>query len=198
MKTKLFMIMATSLVALFGCSNSGTSSSDTTEKDLQVQESVEETVEEVSVPLTTEELNKSLSEQYQIDVTISEEIKTDDSNIEEVIEVMIENLQLAGEENLVEYMKTNVNEIAVIQENIDSTKALFDNYDIEYELLAIDIQELSDEHAIVTVTQQSVSTYVAEGYLYDDNIATATHTLKKEDGTYKFEATNLDNVEFIN
>lgn len=51
---------------------------------------------------------------------------------------------------------------------------------------------------MVTVTQQSVATFIADGYTFSDHIASATHTLQVEDGTYKFYSTSVDNIEFIN
>jgi hypothetical protein len=189
-KTRLLMIAAAAIFALAGCG------STTAEKTKEVQAEVQKASSEEKV-LTTEELNQKLSEEQGIPVTVADGIATDNPLIEESIKVLNENLKLAKEEKLDEYMNTMLKPIAEDQNNIDSTKSLFANYDIDYALLEIDIQEATQEKVKVFVKQKSVATQVADGYQFSNNIADATHTLVVENGALKLESTEVGEVQPI-
>jgi len=168
-KKKLPLIVATSALALtlVGCGVAEDS-------DKEVKEEVK--TEEVVVEKETENV--------EVDETVDAE--------QAVLDAVELNLQYAETENLDGYMDT----LDIPEESVElvrqSTQQLFDAFDLDYEIVSAEVLELNEDSAIVEVVQKTIATDVAEGQLFNNNEALATHTLNLVDGKWKIATTNLD------
>jgi hypothetical protein len=75
--------------------------------------------------------------------------------------------------------------------------SVFENFDIQYEILDYKLLKLTNNTAIVEVKQKSVATYIADGFTFKDNISTIVHTITKEDGKFVFSLSEVKNVEYL-
>jgi hypothetical protein len=121
-------------------------------------------------------------------VTITTEITA------EVEKVLNDNLNYAMDEDIDGYMSTLVREL---QDAKQSTLEQFNNFDMEYSIESSKVLEAYENAVIIEVKQKTIFTETPEGMQVTDNVATATHTLIKEDGTYKFYSTEIIKSEPI-
>ncbi len=180
MKKKLMLLAAFSLAvsAMVGCSSDKAEPKEEKEKPV---------VEE------TEKKEPAVEEKVEKDETTVEEVQA------EVEKVINDNLKFAEEEDIDAYMGTLSKEYSGNAEVTASTQVLFDAYDIDYEVIDVKVVESSEEQVTVEVKQKAIATKVEEGYTFQNHIATAVHTLVKEDGQFKFSVTETleDSIEYL-
>lgn len=153
---------------------------------LQGEKKEENKKEEVK----TEQTQKEKKEQ-------TKEVVKELSEEETIKEVLQLNLDAAESEDLELYLSTLANEAVAVENENHAIQNLFDTYDIDYELVDIEDITIDGNTAKVKMTQSSKALEVAEGYMFNDNVAVATHTLIKEDGKWKIAATEVNSVELL-
>lgn len=134
------------------------------------------------------------------DNTSSEKEQVEEEPIsaeEQVINVIKLNMDYAEKEDLDGYLSTiNIPE-EFIEEQRQSNQEFFDLFDIDYELLSIEVVELTETTAIVDIVQQTIATEIAEGYMFNHSQLAATHYLDLVDGEWKISATEIDDSSII-
>ncbi|MFD1020213.1 hypothetical protein ACFQ2J_13580 [Thalassobacillus hwangdonensis] len=167
---------------------------DTTEEEMDSEENTEDSSMD---DMSTEENTEDSSMDDMDTEESTEETMGDESSAAvpeeleaEVIAVVEENLKLAEEEDYEAYMNMNA-EQAVTEQLEAQTQALFENYELDYELEEISVRSASEEQAVVEVVQKTMATDIAEGYQFQNNRVNAIHTLIKEDGEYKFAQSQI-------
>ncbi|MEN2768537.1 hypothetical protein [Ornithinibacillus xuwenensis] len=186
-------------VLVVGCSEDTDSSADDT-KSAETGETESEDTNNSEDSNSEGEADKSNSEEE--DKSNSKE-ESDNGDIEgevsesgqAAIDVIHENLKYAEEEDIDPYVDTIAS--AAREATRTQTTQIFELYDIDYEILNAEVVEEQPDSIVVEVQQQSIATFVAEGYQFNDNVSVARHTLINEDGEWKISATEILNVENI-
>lgn len=136
-------------------------------------------------------------------VVITENTEITDSMTEEELKQIVEkvmeaNLKFSEEENLDAYIKTLASEYNT-EESRASIQELFDLFDLDYELVDIEILEISKESAMVKVTQKTIAKQITEGYQFSNHIVSATHNLENENGFFKVKSTitDQDSIQYL-
>ncbi|MDG5790014.1 hypothetical protein QA612_21390 [Evansella sp. AB-P1] len=176
--------------------------------DVESIEIVEVTEDAVTVVVVQKELFDNVSEDIDVVdslVTIEYVFELNENNnltisnetileslpltlIEEVEELIHLNIEAAHEKDVEKYMGT----LAEVTEDFTNTiEEQFNLFDIEYNILELEILEFSDEEVIVEVHQENIFHYVHEDWEAYDSIAIAHHTLTRQDGELKFYYTEI-------
>ncbi|WP_156291272.1 hypothetical protein [Oceanobacillus salinisoli] len=108
---------------------------------------------------------------------------------QEAIQVVHDNIKFSEEEDLKGYVDTVSSEI---KEEIQMLAAdIFQNYDIENEILSTKVMEENEDTIVLQVEQKSVATYISEGNEFEDNISIVQHVLNREVGEWKIASSGL-------
>ena len=128
--------------------------------------------------------------------TVIEDSMSEEELSEIALAVLEANLVYSETEDIDNYLNTLTSD-QNIPSVIEGLEELFDTFDIEYELMDIEILSISPEEAVIQTEQKTVATYISDGYLFNHNIATVTHTLINEDGNYRIRWTELDSDSVV-
>lgn len=107
------------------------------------------------------------------------------------------NMEAAEKENFEVYMGT-LSKAYQNEESQDEIRALFENFDIDYEVLESKVIKEETDEVTIEVKQKAVAKKVAEGLTFQNHIAVAQHTLVKEDGKWVFGSTEVISTEYLN
>lgn len=136
-------------------------------------------------------------------VIVDENTKIEESMTEEELEeialaVLEANVKYAETEELDKYLNTLSSE-ANNEETIASIEELFDAFNLDYDLLDVEIQSITHEEATIFVTQKTVATEIVDGYQFKHHIVDATHTLINENGNYKIYTTEVhqESIQYL-
>jgi hypothetical protein len=139
----------------------------------------------------TKEANKEKAPELQEVVKNNQKTKEDvDKAIKQVV---LDNVKYSDEEDAQKYMSLFSfpnNEIYLY--NLQLISSAFEIYDLDYDVISMDIIEKTETTAKIQVVQKYVATYVKEGYEYPNNIATYVLTLKLMDGEWKIVNSEID------
>lgn len=194
MKFKLLLVILSIPLLLLGCSENSEEKATAenqesrTEKGGETNEEKEQTDD--SRDSSNDELNQQLTEEYGFDITVEPGIETDHPWITESIDRMVKNLQYAEDEELEAYTEMMINE-SQNEQTKEFTNQMFENFDIDYEIQAIHVQDIAEETVQLIVTQQSIATEVREGHTFNDTVATGLYLLVLEDDQLKFAGSEL-------
>ncbi|MEA5551252.1 hypothetical protein VB713_09735 [Anabaena cylindrica UHCC 0172] len=75
------------------------------------------------------------------------------------------------------------------------TQKLFHTYDLKYEINKFEIIEISDNKAIVRITQ---TTKKSKGPAFRDNVLVAKNILRKSNGRWKIVSTEVESINYLN
>ncbi|WP_156291390.1 hypothetical protein [Oceanobacillus salinisoli] len=114
----------------------------------------------------------------------SERVGTEEvSETDRALGVVESNLQYAEEEDLEAYVDTLA--AGVQEERTTEIEELFENADVNYEIVGTDVVIESTSTIVLLVEQKAVATDLAEGYEFTDSIAEVQYSLAKEEGEWK-------------
>lgn len=80
------------------------------------------------------------------------------------------------------------------QETEDTLNELFDHHDLNYEINNIEFISVAPDEVVVDLTQ---TTRWIGGSPYDDNESIVAHTLRRQEGEWKFYNSEIKNVEYL-
>lgn len=174
MKKKIMLIAMLSLAisAMIGCSNEKEEPKETKKPVVEQKE-------------TKKEAEKETSKE--------EQLKAIKAEAEEVVR---NNAKFAEEENFEKYMET-LGEAANTEDSKKSVELLFKNYDIDYEVIEISVLSATESEAKVQVKQKALGNNPSGEFPFQNHIATAVHTLKKENGKFKFVDTKVVETQLL-
>ena len=136
----------------------------------------------------------------RLQAAASEDFKiaqTDDSSeqLEPIRELLQENVQALEAEDLDAAMNTIHPDSPQIANTRKITEQFFEDYDLDYEADNLEVLDLSESDATVRIVQTTKKKTGAE---FRDNVTTAIHSLKKQNGKWKFfNLLEIENVEYL-
>lgn len=117
------------------------------------------------------------------------------NQIEAIKAAVYENVRALQREDLEAYLATIDPGSPVFETTKALTQALFNNYDLKYELNSIEVISTAGNEAKVRVTQ---TTRKIAGPDFRDNRVVAIHTLRKSNGRWKLFRTDVEKIEYLN
>lgn len=183
------------LLLMVGCSEK--EEEKVIEEALTVENEENDVSEEGIETEETENSEEGTEESTEEGEIVNPAIEFDEVIVEELTTLLFENLEFAQNEDFENYLSTLASEIRENEDNIEQVRSLFENFDLEYEILNFEVLSIEEDHAVVKVVQKTVATYVAEGWEFTDSIVTAQHTFIKEEDGYKFFTTEVLSTEVV-
>ena len=106
---------------------------------------------------------------------------------------LLRNLKGMQEKNL-ELALMDVDEGPIKENNKQMLQKIFELYDLSYKVLDFKVVSADKDTAVIEVTQE---TRKINGPAFNDNVATAVHTLKKGSSGWKFTGTKIKSVKML-
>jgi PBP1b-binding outer membrane lipoprotein LpoB len=119
-------------------------------------------------------------------------------SVEEEAKDVVQTFMKAAEEEDMELLMSTISEnggsYALVKETYER---MFEIYDLDYEVEKMTVIESSNKKVVIEVVQ---TTRKISGPKFNDSRITATHTLVKENGEFKFVDSqfDVDNIELLN
>ncbi|MGE6487471.1 DUF2628 domain-containing protein [Paenisporosarcina sp. NPDC076898] len=138
------------------------------------------------------------SEEIQDDETLETSISEEDlqEGIKaDIINLVEQNIQSLENEDIEEYMSMiyNSSDSSVYNQTQEMLEEMFDSYDLSYDIGQIEFLSVSDEEVTIRLTQ--ITTLIA-GEEFRDNESVFIHTLKPQEGLWKFFETEVETVHY--
>jgi hypothetical protein len=99
----------------------------------------------------------------------------------EVLDVLLKSLDAYEAEDLDAAMAALDPESRIYQPTLDHTRALFQEYDLAYRILELEVTSRTDTEAVIQFTQE---TRRLAGPEFRDNVVVGRHLLHKRDGVW--------------
>lgn len=119
---------------------------------------------------------------------------SEDDVAEEIREVVFENLRATQVEDMDAMLATLHSESPSYTQTVELATVLFENYDLNYEILLFRYIEQDGEYAIVRLEYSSQK--IAGGEFNDNNLDTI-HVFRKENGEWKIWSMAILEIEYI-
>jgi ketosteroid isomerase-like protein len=123
------------------------------------------------------------------------QVSQDSNQLEAIKAAVYENIRALQREDLEAYLATIAPESPVFEVTKVMAQALFNKYDLKYELNSIEVIITAGNEAKVRVIQ---TTRKISGQEFQDNKAFAIHTLRKSNGRWKLLRTDVEKIEGLN
>jgi ketosteroid isomerase-like protein len=117
------------------------------------------------------------------------------NEIEAIKAAVSENVRALQRKDLEAYLATIDPGSPVFETTKALTQALFNNYDLKYELNSLEVISTAGNEAKVRVIQ---TTRKITGPEFRDNRVVAIHTLRKSNGRWKLFRTDVEKIEYLN
>lgn len=114
--------------------------------------------------------------------------KVAQENIKEVIQL---NLDASESENLEKYKDTLTKELTEGEEFDGNVKRLFDDFDLDYELMSIEELVVDGEEGFATVKHSVKATKSKEGLKFTDSVLTTIYSFVKVEGKWKISSSDV-------
>lgn len=133
----------------------------------------------------------TLAVSFSVTTCSSEKSGTDEEEIEKTMRKNIESLENEDIDMLIE---TTSEKSPMYSNTVVIAERLFEQYDLHYELENFKIDKIEGYEAQVSFVQ--ITTKI-NGPQFRNNRLFGVHTLKKEDGTWKFYDTKILNIDYL-
>ncbi|MBD2040251.1 hypothetical protein [Microcoleus sp. FACHB-672] len=137
---------------------------------------------------------RHLSQERKVDnyTAQKQQSQSEKQKIKSVIDLQAKAL---NEENIDVYMKTISQSSPQYSLTVEVLTELFQQYDLKYEITDMEFLTLAQNEAKVKIIQ---TTTKIKGPAFRDNKTVIIHTLRKDNGEWKFYLTALDSVNYLN
>ncbi|HAV91817.1 TPA: hypothetical protein DCW38_01370 [candidate division WOR-3 bacterium] len=119
----------------------------------------------------------------------------ENSEEQSIKNAIISNMDAMNKEDAAQYMSTIYNDGSGLYESTENLIAtLFEGYDLESEILSIEVLEITDNTAKIKVKTKTIR---KSGGVFKDNEATMIHYMFKEGSVWKIQNSTIENINYI-